>query len=195
MGPVQRMIPANEYRRLRWKNQLGWTREIHAEPDTDCWRWRISIAELDGPAPFSAFPGIARELVLLRGERLQLRFDDGEDVVLRPPCGRLRFDGARGLAGHPQGHCEAFNLMWRPDAVSVQLWHRPLAGALVSFVDPGTVWIVHLLTGHARMADGGARQALEAGDTAMLSCGGTRARHAIEGRGEALLVRIDHRAG
>jgi environmental stress-induced protein Ves len=195
MHPQPRVIPANEYRRSRWKNQLGWTREIHAEPEAGAWRWRVSIAELDGAAAFSAFSGVQREIVLLRGEGLHLRFDDGADELLQAPHGRLRFDGGRGLAGMPDGHCEVFNLMWRQDLVSARLWHRPLAGTMLVFVDPGSVWLLHLLGGRAKIAAEAALPLLEAGDTALLPCLGGRTRYAIEGGGEALLVRIDEEAG
>lgn len=195
MNACLRLVPAHEYRRLRWKNQLGWTREIHAEPQAGSWRWRISIAELDGDAAFSAFPDVERELVLLRGDGLRLRFGDGETVELRPPHQRLRFDGAREVSGEPQGHCEVFNLMWRRDLATAQCWHRPLAGAMLSFVDPGSTWIVYVLGGHARIDGDGATADLGAGDTALLGSGGARTRYVIEGGGEVLLVRIDEAAG
>ena len=53
-----RVIPANEYRRERWRNGLGWTREIHAAmPATGgTWDWRLSIAEIEQDAPFSLLP-------------------------------------------------------------------------------------------------------------------------------------------
>lgn len=62
-----RVIPATEYRRERWRNQLGWTREILRLGDADAWSLRLSIAEIEQDAVFSAFPGIDRELVLLHG--------------------------------------------------------------------------------------------------------------------------------
>ena len=40
-GSGSRVIPANEYRRVRWRNQLGWTREIVKVPDGDDWGWRL----------------------------------------------------------------------------------------------------------------------------------------------------------
>ncbi|KOR39929.1 HutD-family protein [Xanthomonas oryzae] len=69
-----RVIPANEYRRERWRNQLGWTREILRLGDADGWALRLSIAEIEQDAAFSAFPGIDRELVLLRGNGIRLTF-------------------------------------------------------------------------------------------------------------------------
>ena len=191
MTPASRVIPANMYRRLRWANHAGWTREIHAEPGIGSWRWRISIAELEAAAPFSPFPGVERELVLLRGEGLQLHFEGAPPVEVHPPHGRLRFDGGRVLAGEPRGRCEVFNLMWRRDVASAQLWHRPLAGPMLVFVDPGSTWIVHLLGGHARIGAAATLPGMATGDTALLVASGERTRYVIEGGGEALLVRMD----
>jgi hypothetical protein len=56
------VVAANEYRRVRWKNGAGWTREIVRVPDREDWDWRLSIAEIEQDAPFSVFPGIDREL-------------------------------------------------------------------------------------------------------------------------------------
>ena len=71
-----RVIPATEYRRERWRNQLGWTREILRLGDADAWSLRLSIAEIERDAAFSAFPGIDRELVLLHGNGMRLQFGD-----------------------------------------------------------------------------------------------------------------------
>ncbi|WP_372191870.1 HutD family protein [Xanthomonas axonopodis pv. desmodiigangetici] len=76
-----RVIPANEYRRERWRNQLGWTREILRVGDTAQWALRLSIAEIEQDAAFSAFPGIDRELVLLRGHGMRLTFGGGDTDV------------------------------------------------------------------------------------------------------------------
>src|SRR3546814_2561804 len=115
---MSRVIAANEYRRELWRNVLGWTREIHAhrpDPGSD-WAWRLSIAEIERDAPFSAFPGVDRELVLLHGNGLRLRFDDGESHLLEPPHGRLRFAGERPLTGElVDGPTHDFDLMGRPD--------------------------------------------------------------------------------
>ena len=187
-----RVIPANEYRRMRWGNGAGWTREIHAEPSAERWDWRLSIAEIEQDAPFSAFPGVDRELVLLSGNGLRLRFADGEAHDLLPPHQRLRFAGERALTGELiEGRTEDFNLMWRRDAVQAQLWHRPLVGTMVVFVDPGSTWVLHLLSGRARIDGDHALGWLAQGDTALFTAGGMRTRYPVEGGGEALLIRID----
>lgn len=196
------VIPANEYRRERWRNQLGWTREIlrldaAARPvDGDDWDWRLSIAEIEQDAAFSAFPGIERELVLLSGNGLRLRFDDGELHELHPPHDKLRFAGERGVHGElVDGATHDFNLMWRRERVQAQLWHRPLVGPMVIFAEPGQTWAAHLMAGKARFADDTGLPPLAAGDTAVLAAGGERLRAVLEGGGEVLLVRVAPVAG
>jgi environmental stress-induced protein Ves len=197
MDGVSWVIPANEYRRERWRNGLGWTREIHAQAATGKpgdWAWRLSIAEIEHDAPFSAFPGVERELVLLSGNGLRLRFVDGEVRELHPPHDKLRFAGERAVSGELlDGPTQDFNLMWRRDLVEAQLWHRPLVGPMVVFAEPGTVWAIHLLAGQARFADESGLPALAAGDTALLQANDTRLRHVLDGAGEALLIRLQRR--
>lgn len=190
------VIPANEYRRERWRNQLGWTRQIHAAQlrgavGGDDWDWRLSIAEIERDAEFSSFPGIDRELVLLSGNGVRLRFDDGEVHELLPPHDRLRFAGERRLVGELiDGPTHDFNLMWRRDRVRATLWHRPLVGPMVVFADPGTTWVVHLIAGQASFDDESGLAPLAASDTAVFEAGDARLRHVIDGGGEALLIRI-----
>lgn len=191
-----RVIPANEYRRERWRNGLGWTREIHASvpPGSGAWDWRLSIAEIERDAPFSRFPGVDRELVLLSGNGLRLRFDNGEINELHPPHDRMRFAGELGVTGELlAGPTQDFNLMWRRDAIDAQLWHRPLVGPMVIFADVGTTWVVHLIAGHARFADESGLRDLAAGDTALLEATHARLRNVLDGGGEALVIRLQQR--
>lgn len=205
-----RLIPSASYRRGRWKNGAGWTREIHAEPvaspgegadagdagadrgvAAEEWSWRLSIAEIEQDGPFSVFPGVDRELVLLQGHGLRLRFEDGAEHVLVPPFQRLRFAGERGVVGElTDGRTEDFNVMWRRDRVETCVLHRPLVGAMVVFADPGQTWVIHLLAGQARVS-GSAGFEVSAGDTVLLRAGEQRQRHVLDGGGEALLIRID----
>lgn len=186
-----RVIPANEYRRERWRNQLGWTREIIRSPQDDNWDWRVSIAEIERDAAFSSFPGIERELVLLAGDGLRLRFDDGEIRELLPPHGKARFAGERSVTGElVGGPTHDFNLMWRRDRVQAELWHRPLVGPMVVFAEPDSTWVVHLMAGQARFADDSGLLPMEAGDTAVIEAGSHRLRHVLEGGGELLVIRI-----
>lgn len=185
------VIPANEYRRERWKNGCGWTRQIVRVPDSDRWDWRLSIAEVEQDAPFSVFPGVDRELVLLQGNGLRLRFDDGEVCTLKPPHGRLRFAGERAVRGEPvDGVTHDFNLMWRPVTTEAELLYRPLVGPMLFFADPHTTWAVHLIAGQARFDEASALPPLWQGDTALLVAGDRRRRFALEGGGELLAIRL-----
>ena len=186
-----RVIAANEYQRVRWKNGLGWTREIVRFPDNDAWIWRLSIAEIERDAVFSRFSGVDRELVLLSGNGLRLRFESGEVRELLPPHANARFEGEAGVTGELiDGPTTDFNLMWRRDAIDAQLWHRPMVGAMVVFIDPGETWAVHMLSGRAGFDGHDGEASLQLGDTAVLEAGQRRRRSVIEGVGEALLIRL-----
>jgi len=189
-------LPANEYRRERWRNERGWTREIHRHPEGAAdWAWRVSIAEIDHDAPFSSFPGCDRELVLLSGEGMRLVFDDAEGgtVTLNPPHDRLRFAGERALhAELVDGPTHDFNLMWKRDAVQATLLHRPLVGPMVFFAEPGVTWLVYVMEGHAQFKDLARPLRLAQFDSVLLlpDTDG-RARFILEGGGELLLCRIE----
>ena len=191
------VIPANEYRRERWKNGAGWTREVHAHPaaaPAHGWDWRLSIAEIEEDAPFSAFRGVDRELVLLSGNGLRLRFEDGEVHALQPPHDRLRFAGERAVVGELiDGPTQDFNLMWRRDVIDAKLWHRPLVGPMVVFAEPGETWALYLIAGQARFADASGLPDLAAGDTALLQAGDSRQRHVLDGARELLVARLARR--
>jgi len=184
-----RVIPAADYRRERWRNGLGWTREILRLPVEGEWQLRLSIAEIEQDAAFSAFPGVERELVLLHGEGLRLRFADGRCETLLPPHQRLRFAGEDELTGElVDGATQDFNLMWRRADLQAELLHRPLVGNMLFFTEPQAAWAIHLLAGQAAFADG-ALPPLQAGDTAWLGAG-ERRRYSLDGGGELLAIRV-----
>jgi len=191
------IIPANEYRRERWKNGQGWTREIfRSSVDGDNWSWRLSIAEVEKDGPFSVFPGVDRELVLLAGEGMRLVFDDDQRIDLLPPHDRARFAGERAIRAELiDGVTQDFNLMWRRDHVDASVLHRPLVGPMVFFAEPGVTWAVFVMSGRAVFKDQPRPKVLEQGDTALFAAGPDAGRRLIlEGGGEVLLVRIQAKA-
>jgi len=186
-------LPANEYRRERWRNERGWTREIYRHPEGQAdWTWRASIAEIDQDGPFSAFPGCDRELVLLAGEGMHLHFEDGETLTLNPPHDRLRFAGERPLTAElVNGPTHDFNLIWRRDAVQATVLHRPLVGAMVFFAEPGVTWLVHLMQGQAHFKDLARPLHLAQGDSALLIADPDGpSRRILDGGGELLLAKL-----
>ena len=115
-----------------WKNGAGLTREIAAggadaagEADAaGAFGWRISVAEVERDAPFSAFPGIDRCIVLLEGAGMRLRSRNTAadaiatiDHALTEPLAPFRFDGAIALdATLAGGPSRDFNVMTRRGA-------------------------------------------------------------------------------
>lgn len=182
-------LPAREYRRERWHNQQGWTRQILREPDIDAFDWRASIAEISHDTLFSPYPGYHRAQVLLQGSMLQLGFVEGPRLQLEPPYQQVEFDGAQVAACHlPHGPVQVFNAIWNPIRVDLQLRRRPLVGPMLFLHQPGVEWLVHLLGGQARLrGDHGYR--LDPGDSLLLRpAAGDRT--LLDGSGEALLLRV-----
>lgn len=104
-----------------WKNGAGVTREIAVGPSgagSAAFDWRISLAEVERDAPFSAFPGIARCIVLLRGAGMRLRSDGGElDHRLDQPLAPFHFSGDTPLSATlVDGPSSDFNVMTRRSA-------------------------------------------------------------------------------
>lgn len=115
-----------------WKNGLGSTREIAVHPATariDDFVWRVSIAEVDTSAPFSRFPGIDRQIVLLDGAGFTMTLDDGRVHSLTTPFVPFAFAGEAGvgvtLAGGPT---RDFNLMVRRALAHGELQRWDTAG-------------------------------------------------------------------
>ena len=81
-----RVLRAETYRRMPWKNGGGVTTEIATSPDgasLDSFDWRISMARVEAGGPFSAFPGIDRTLSILQGEGLRLTVGDAAPAEFR----------------------------------------------------------------------------------------------------------------
>lgn len=109
-----------------WKNGGGLTREVVVRPagaGLDDFDWRVSIATIAAPGPFSPFPGIDRIIVLLDGDGVRLQSDDGRidhrlDRRGMPFAfaGEARIDCR--LLGGPSTD---FNLMTRRGRISARL--------------------------------------------------------------------------
>lgn len=70
-----------------WKNGSGSTQEIACWPPDaglDTFDWRVSVATIAAPGPFSCFPGVDRQIMLLSGP--------GVDLAQREGAWRHRLD-------------------------------------------------------------------------------------------------------
>jgi uncharacterized protein len=89
------VLRADQYATVPWKNGGGATREIAVHRDArlhDDFLWRLSIATVARPGPFSRFEGVDRSIAVMSGEGMLLRSSGGIALVAEgaPP---FSFDG------------------------------------------------------------------------------------------------------
>lgn len=187
-----RLLSPTEYRRTRWKNNGGWTTEL-ARSGGDDFRWRISVAEIESDGPFSAFPGVERDLLLLDGSGIELDIDDAPARRIVQRFERVRFAGEASVQCRlVAGPTRDFNVMARRDAARAEVVARPLVGSMVIFPETGCEWFAYMLAGDSDVR-------VTEGDTMHLATGAslhadfrTHAgeRIVIEGGGEIVLVKF-----
>lgn len=168
-----------------WKNGMGRTRELAIHPagaDLRNFTWRVSVAEVDRAAPFSAFPGVDRQIALLDGEGFLMRFDDGREHALLAPFVPFAFPGEAAvdatLAGGPT---RDFNLMLRRGSAtgSIEAWR-------VGMHALGGIVLVHAARGEAMTPEG----LLRPGDTWHVPAAFARDRLTLHGDAILLAVHI-----
>jgi environmental stress-induced protein Ves len=119
-----RVIRHAAYRRMRWKNGQGETAEIAIAPEgaaLDHFDWRISMARIEAPGPFSSFAGTDRTLTVLEGEGLRLTVDGRPAIELTGSSPPYSFAGdAPAAATLLGGAVTDLNVMTRRGV----LWHR-----------------------------------------------------------------------
>jgi environmental stress-induced protein Ves len=190
--PHLQRLRASDYRRVRWKNDGGWTTEIALHEDAAGLLWRISIAEIERDGPFSHFPGIDRVLMLLDGSGIELDIDTLPAQRLSRRFAQLAFAGeaavgCRLLAGPTRD----FNVMTRRGAIRAEVHARPLVDAMLLHGGPGDTWLIHVHAGAAAVQRGDARLDATAGDTLRVDFGqDARERAILTGAGEVVLVRL-----
>ena len=89
-----RLIRADQYRRMPWKNGGGETVEVAVSPEgarLADFDWRVSMARVASDGPFSAFPGIDRTLTILEGRGLRLQVGPAVPVELEGGSPPLSF--------------------------------------------------------------------------------------------------------
>ena len=125
-----------DYRAIRWKNGRGVSYQIASWPVAaghDAIDWQVSRPEIAQDGPFSPFPGLDRQLLLVDGAGLVLRLrgaadgvelDRRIDVPLEPFAFRGDWDAECSLLDGP---VQVLNVMTR----------RGRAGARIGIVDAG----------------------------------------------------------
>ena len=148
-----RVVRYAELAEIPWSNGLGVTREIIRDSESAgsaTFDWRISIARLDGDAPFSPLPGIDRSLMALGPDGISLVVGDGDPQYLALHE-VLRFRGEDEV--RPVGVTRPnydLNLMTRRDMASGNL-------SLLTVTDEATVSAAAGETAVAVLLDGAVR--------------------------------------
>lgn len=167
------LVRATDLHAAPWKNGGGATREIAVEPPGaafDSFLWRVSMADVAQPGPFSSFTGIDRIIVLLQGGSMVLIDSTSGARHVLHHAEPLRFAGEAPIhAELPDGATRDFNLMWRRDRAQGQLDVRRTAQHLN--LDAGST-ILHCASGAFRVScssDASQNWQLETGDTLFLT--------------------------
>ncbi|MEO7041761.1 MAG: HutD family protein [Gemmatimonadaceae bacterium] len=103
-----RVLRAEEYRRMPWRNGGGVTAEVAIGPagaTIEDFDWRVSMALMGVDGPFSSFPGKDRTLMVLRGNGLQLSIAEGAPCDLTRDSTPFEFSGD--VAAHAALLCGA----------------------------------------------------------------------------------------
>ena len=99
------IVRATELVEVPWRNGAGITRQILAQDG-----WRLSIAELTEPAPFSTFAGLNRIFTVISANPVELTIDGAGQIA--QPLQPIEFSGASEVFGRPtNGAAQALNVM------------------------------------------------------------------------------------
>lgn len=165
-----RLLRANQYRRMPWKNGGGVTAEIAVTPPDaglDAFLWRISMAQVEADGAFSSFPGVDRTLTVLDGAGMDLVIGaapDRRESRLLPDSRPLGFPADVPTVAHLlQGPITDLNVMSRRDRCRhvVTRW-TVQAGTTVT--TPADQLAVFCCKGTLDIEAGGASQSLAAHD-------------------------------
>lgn len=176
-----------------WRNGGGVTREVAVGGSGgQHFNWRISIADVNMPGPFSAFPGVDRIITLVAGERMDLVIDGVEHVLgLGAP---LSFDGASQTSCMlPLGPTRDLNVMTRRDRHSAAVTMTDLSETRPLAVARGQVLV--LLSGSAVVTSTDAGRAELRPLDAVCPAGPAIRRVMGSGRAAVVLIESPRKAG
>ncbi|HTT03121.1 MAG TPA: HutD family protein [Steroidobacteraceae bacterium] len=97
------VLPAAAHRRMRWRNGRGSTTELLVSPagaSLESFDFRLSMAQLEGPAPFSTFSGVDRLLLMLEGH-VRLEIEGTSGICCAPEQEAIGFGGEQAVTATP----------------------------------------------------------------------------------------------
>lgn len=133
-----RLLTVADFRRLPWQNGRGTTLEIVRRDDAaGALLWRLSVADVVEPGPFSPLPGIDRVITLIDGDGFDLDFGGERPPVSLRPFEPLVFSGnwpTVAIAVHGPSH--DFNVMTARGRIvaEVEIAHGSLVADTLAYV-------------------------------------------------------------
>lgn len=111
----------------RWRNDAGTTTELFIDSPSSSleqFGWRLSVALVEQPGPFSSFVGYHRILSVLTGKGIELI--RGTTSELLHPGQALSFDGAESMQSQlVSGPIEDLNIIFNPKLFDCSVeWHQ-----------------------------------------------------------------------
>jgi hypothetical protein len=125
-----KILSRADYQAIPWKNGRGIAHQIAASPagaGYDTFDWQVSRPEIAADGPFSSFPGVDRQFMLVTGNGLTLKirsdneglsFDRPVDAPLEPFAFRGEWDVECILRDGP---VQVFNVMTRRGRAGARL--------------------------------------------------------------------------
>lgn len=139
---------------MPWRNGGGTTTELVVDP-AERFRFRASIADVNGSGPFSRFEGYDRHIMIVEGKGMTLACDGHGDIELLPFAPRS-FSGDWDVRGTlHDGPVRDFN--WIVDRASMRsaLEVRLLDAPSTLNVSRGSTCVIHVFRGSLREANAG----------------------------------------
>ena len=192
-----RLLRAADYPVMPWKNGAGSTREIlrDAGDGLEGFGWRLSIADVGAPGPFSAFSGYQRVITVLEGEGMRLTVDGEPSRELRA-LDAFAFDGASAVDCELLGGAiRDFNLIYAPARYRARLQWLRVGGEAHFFSSASTVLLFSAGEGVHVSRDGGAAAVLGLHDT-LLAEGEERLREwrlGVAGSADICVIELESR--
>ncbi len=182
-----------DYRRMPWKNGGGSTLELLQEPAPDGgFHWRLSIADVAKPGPFSTFDGIDRQIMLVSGKGMVLSFADAAPpAVIAKPLQPHSFKGEWATDCRLiDGAIQDFNVMVRRDWGRAAVSGHDLVKDQNLTLPVAPLTLLHLLAGQLE----GAGRTVAAGETLRLESDSTELVKLSVGSPQARLIIVSLKA-
>lgn len=128
--PLFQIFSRDSIDTIPWKNGGGRTREICKSNEGEPY-WRLSIADVEEPGPFSPFVGLSRVLTVIEGEGMILQ---SKTEALSADLGKpVAFSGDEEIFGKlPNGAIQDFNLIYDASGWDAEVTFGPAAKLLSS---------------------------------------------------------------